>query len=219
MTKDIKKTEIYLFRHGRTLANEKHLYCGKSDVHLSKKGREELLLKKERLDYPDLSKSMIYTSSLSRSWETLNLLYPELAELSQKDKAFNEIDFGDFEMHSYDELKDNKNYQDWVQNEVDRIQKKGDFFLAQACPNGESYTEMNERVLEKLNSLTSRYSSLAIFTHGGVISAIMEHFFPNEDKSLYQWQPDFGSGYKITLTFVQGEWRREYSQIAFQGDK
>ena len=33
---------VYLIRHGRTEANEKHLYCGSSDLPLSVSGAEEL---------------------------------------------------------------------------------------------------------------------------------------------------------------------------------
>jgi alpha-ribazole phosphatase len=33
---------IYLIRHGKTEANEKHLYCGSTDLPLSNVGRAEL---------------------------------------------------------------------------------------------------------------------------------------------------------------------------------
>ena len=33
---------IYLIRHGKTEANELHLYCGSTDLPLSQSGREEL---------------------------------------------------------------------------------------------------------------------------------------------------------------------------------
>ena len=35
-------SEIYLIRHGSTEANERHLYCGASDLPLSERGRREL---------------------------------------------------------------------------------------------------------------------------------------------------------------------------------
>ena len=38
----MEKLVLYLIRHGKTEANEKHLYCGKSDVHLSENGIREL---------------------------------------------------------------------------------------------------------------------------------------------------------------------------------
>ena len=33
---------LLLIRHGRTEANEKHLYCGSTDLELSDAGRDEL---------------------------------------------------------------------------------------------------------------------------------------------------------------------------------
>ena len=36
-----------------------------------------------------------------------------------------------------------------------------------------------------------------IITHGGVIAAIMENLFPEENKNRYQWQPKPGHGYCI----------------------
>jgi len=34
--------KIYLIRHGKTTANEKHLYCGSTDLPLSENGIKEL---------------------------------------------------------------------------------------------------------------------------------------------------------------------------------
>ena len=193
---DSVMTELFLLRHGKTLANEEKRYCGKTDLPLSEQGREELLEKKERGAYPDISHCTIYTSGMKRTTQTLRLLYPELAKRFTEEKAFQEIDFGDFEMKSYEELKENSAYTDWVSKEVDRIH--GDT-QENPCPNGESWNKMNERVLVSLEKILKNDRSVAIFTHGGVISAIMAHFFPNEQKSLYEWQPDFCEGYKITI--------------------
>ena len=45
----MKKLNLYLLRHGKTLANEKKLYCGFTDLLLSEKGIEELALLKEKI--------------------------------------------------------------------------------------------------------------------------------------------------------------------------
>ncbi|MBQ8679201.1 MAG: histidine phosphatase family protein [Treponema sp.] len=208
------KKEIFLFRHGRTLANEKKLYCGKSDLPLSPRGEAELLKKKgdgkkilpsanfhsePGFSYPDISHCTIFTSGLMRTIQTLKTLYPELSDLAIVEKGFQEINFGDFEMKSYDELKENPDYQKWLQEEVDRIPLRSTESSGNPCPNGESWGQMNERVLVSLEKILNNERSVAIFTHGGPISAIMTHFFPDERKSLYEWQPDFGEGYKITI--------------------
>lgn len=193
------KKEIFLFRHGRTLANEKKLYCGKSDLPLSPRGEAELLEKKLTFFYPDISYCSIFTSGLMRTIQTQKLLYPDLTASVTEEKGFQEINFGDFEMKSYDELKENPDYQKWLREEVDRISLRSTESSGNPCPNGESWGQMNERVLVSLEKILNNERSVAIFTHGGPISAIMTHFFPDERKSLYEWQPDFGEGYKITI--------------------
>ena len=36
-----------------------------------------------------------------------------------------------------------------------------------------------------------------LVTHGGVIAALMEHLFPQENKNRYQWQSANGGGYRL----------------------
>ena len=56
---------IYLIRHGKTEANEKHLYCGSTDLPLSETGKEELC----KLKY-DIKNVRFLTSGMSRTNET-----------------------------------------------------------------------------------------------------------------------------------------------------
>ena len=46
-----------------------------------------------------------------------------------------------------------------------------------------------------------------IFTHGGVIAAIMAMLFQEEKKNRYQWQSANGGGY--LLTRQAGKWNYE----------
>jgi alpha-ribazole phosphatase len=57
---------VYLIRHGKTLANEKRLYCGSTDLPLSEKGREEL----NGIHY-DIKNARFLTSGMKRTHETL----------------------------------------------------------------------------------------------------------------------------------------------------
>ena len=181
-----------------TLANEKHLYCGKTDVPLSETGKNLLLQKKNARYYPDISHCVLYTSGLQRANQTLALLYPELSPSAREEPAFQEFNFGDFEMHSYNELMHNQDYQNWLQHEVARHNGKNEGADRFSCPNGESWKDFKTRVLLALEKIMNLHHSVAVFTHGGIIAVIMEHFFPNEQKSLYEWQDDFGSVFKIT---------------------
>ena len=99
--------------------------------------------------------------------------------------AFREVDFGIFEMHTYEELKDDPAYIAWITGDN----------MANIPPEGESGNQMLARVLEALPELLEEDTVLV--THGGVIAAILEHLFPEENKSRYQWQPAPGYGYLI----------------------
>ena len=168
---------IYLIRHGKTEANEKHLYCGSTDLPLSKEGREEL----QNLRY-DIKNVRFLTSGMKRTNETLRILFGDVP--FEIDPRFREVDFGIFEMHSYEKLKDNPEYQTWLTGDNE----------ANIPPQGESGMQMKQRVLEAFSEIKE---DICIITHGGVIAAIMEHLFPEEGKNRYQWQPRPGQGYAL----------------------
>ena len=170
---------IYLIRHGRTEANEKHLYCGSTDLPLSQTGMEELC----KLKY-DIKNVRFLTSGMKRTNETLHILLGEVP--FESESRFREVDFGIFEMHSYDELKDTPEYQTWLTGDNE----------ANVPPKGESGMQMKARVLEAFSEIKE---DTCLITHGGVIAAIMEHLFPNEGKNRYQWQPRPGHGYAINM--------------------
>ena len=169
---------IYLIRHGKTLANERRVYCGSTDLGLSERGREELT----DIRY-DIQNVRFLTSGMKRANETMELLFPGVPYAS--DPRFRELDFGAFEMHGYEELKDRPDYQAWLSGDNER----------NVPPGGESGEQMTIRVLSAYRGLTA---DTCLVTHGGVIAAIMSSLFPEEGRHRYQWQPQNGHGYRIT---------------------
>ena len=106
----MNKLMLALIRHGKTEANEKHLYCGKSNIPLSENGIKELNDIKNSIKYPEYNK--FFSSGAKRANETLEILYPK--KVYDEINEFWEYDFGDFEMKSYDMLKENKEYINWI---------------------------------------------------------------------------------------------------------
>ena len=158
----MKKLKVYLIRHGKTEANEKHLYCGKTDISLSERGNE-----------------------------TLEILYPEktYSEINE----FWEYNFGDFEMKSYDMLKENKEYIKWITDKDGQV----------LCPNGESKSQYKKRIKEAFNRFIDgcykeNMSEVVLVSHGGTIGTILEIFY-DSSKSFYEYQPECGRGYEIIL--------------------
>ena len=173
-------SKIYLIRHGRTLANERHLYCGSTDLVLTEQGIEAL----KGLSYT-IRPERIITSGMKRTEQTLKVLFGDVPH--EVDSRFREVDFGAFEMRSYEELKDQPDYQAWLTGDN----------MKNVPPNGESGEEMAQRVMAAFREVERTGMDTLIVTHGGVIAAIMAELFPGEGKNRYQWQPKPGHGYVV----------------------
>lgn len=191
----MKKINLYLLRHGMTLANEKKLYCGFTDLPLSKKGREELALLKEKINYPEAED--YFTSGALRANETIGILYgnKEFKEV----KGFFEYNFGNFEMKSYEDLRDNKDYINWITDESFNFK----------CPGGESKSEYRKRIKEEFVSFINKikdYNSALLISHGGTIGTILEEFY-DSTKNFYEWQPSYGRGYNLEIEVLNSEFK------------
>lgn len=183
---------LVLLRHGRTEANERRLYCGSSDVWLSAGGREELHMLKQCAMYPDTDGLLMITSGMRRTDETMRILFDRDPDLRMPD--FREMDFGRFELRSYDELKNDPDYLAWITDET------GEY----PTPGGESSGSFKRRVFSALDSLDR---DALILCHGGVIAALMQRLFPGEGKNMYQWQSGFGQGYTLYFDSDQIRYR------------
>lgn len=172
--------KLLLIRHGATAANERHLYCGVTDLPLSKKGREELLAVKKRGILPAPDGFRVVTSGMKRCEETLFLFYGPLPH--EQHSGLREMDFGAFEMKSYEELKDRPDYQTWITGDNEQ----------NLTPGGESGVQMAARVKKAFGELLASGEDLLLVTHGGVIALILAELFPDPPKNRYEWQPKPG---------------------------
>lgn len=180
---------IHLIRHGLTKANEKKLYYGATDLNLSDKGILQIQNFKKAGIYPQAD--LFITSNLKRCGQTLQIIYPNATY--SKNHNLNEYNFGIFEMKSYNQLKQDEIFINWINN-----------FEHFIIPKGESNHQFKNRVIigflevfEK--SLKNRIKNTVIICHGGVISCIMASIFKN-NKNFYDWLPECGKGYSITFS-------------------
>ena len=178
---------LYLIRHSLTGANEKRLYCGKTDLPLSDKGRSVCRALRESRPLPECE--LYVTSGMRRAEETLQLLTSRHADLILPE--LREMDFGLFEMRSYAELCAVPEYIRWIED----IQ--GDY----PCPDGECVNAFRTRALRGGELLLRRKENTALAVcHGGVIVQLMQSWFPNVERHFYEWQPQAGQGYRITVS-------------------
>ncbi|KUO59415.1 MAG: hypothetical protein APF84_07590 [Gracilibacter sp. BRH_c7a] len=179
---------IYLIRHARTQANFEGRYAGSSDECLAEAGISQLMEKVKAGYYPKVD--LVYVSPMKRCQQTAHLIYPHLPLKVVPD--FAEYDFGEFEGKTYEELKDNPVYKNWVDSEgVDK------------APGGENMENYKRRCCEAFEQVLDEIrewgiANTALVVHGGTIMAIMERFGQDE-KSFYDWQlPNCGS-YKLVV--------------------
>ena len=181
--------QILLLRHGKTRANEEHLYCGSTDLPLCEAGRQYL---QQRAGKYGSGWQAFYTSGKERTGETLRLLFGGDAwEARIERPGLAEMDFGRFEGRSYEQLREEPEYQKWISGDNER----------NVCPGGESGERMRGRVIAEFDRILQSDPSqcIVIVTHGGPIAAIMQELFPDQRRSRYEWQPACGEGYLLKV--------------------
>lgn len=177
--------KIHLLRHGHTEGNEKRLYYGRTDIPLSPGGKEKLRQMRARGGYPAAEGCRVYISGMGRTVETLGILYGDLSHEAVPE--LREMDFGDFEMQTYETLKDREDFRLWMSGNS----------LENVCPGGESPNQMAARVIPAFEELAEREEDALVVCHGGVIAVIMAHLFSGE-KTIEEWIPEPGEGYTIS---------------------
>ena len=180
---------IYLIRHGRTEANDKGIYIGKTDYSLSESGKKELIEKLDEFEYPGVER--VYSSPAKRCLETADILFEGRETIAVHD--LRELDFGEFEGMSVEDLINREDYKEWL---------KGGF--EKSAPGGESIADMVARVysaLDKivLNMMSEDFESAAIVTHSGRISNMLSCFgLPKYKPTEITCNP--GEGFEIMVT-------------------
>lgn len=195
---DMKRLEIVLMRHGSTPWNEEKRYLGHTDIGLSPRGRDELAAVREKLR--DRSFGMIYCSDLSRCRESLREVRPDLIEKAVYDSRLREMDFGAWEGHTYDQLKDTALYRQWLDDPKHATP-----------PQGESWEAFESRIAKFLAGMLQEAETGApehgesapvlLVAHGGVIRQVV-HAFMN---AVAFWDIRIEPGNLLVLTLERTE--------------
>lgn len=190
--------KLILIRHGETNANKEHRYLGKIDEQLNERGIFLLQQAREAQYYPPVD--YLFTSPMRRCIQTADILYPE--NRAEMIPEWEEMDFGIFEGKNYRDLRNDKQYQAWVDSNG-----------TLPFPGGESREkfigrckEGLYRMLEYLSGCIShaedpfkeKQTAVGAVVHGGTVMALLSSFYGGE---YFDYQISNGRGYSCGLKY------------------
>jgi len=153
------QTNIDLLRHGEVLGGS--YYRGITDDPLTDKGWQQM---QDKLD-DDKHWDIIISSPLSRCYQFATDLSSKLQRPLVSEPAFQEIDFGDWEGKTAEQI-DSQLLSQFYANPVNF-----------SPPNGEHFTDFQQRILVAWLALleTQQDKRILLITHAGVIRIILAH--------------------------------------------
>lgn len=184
---------ILLLRHAAVPGSREGRYWGRTDLSLSHEGIGDARRTGSREDI-----HKVYTSPLQRARETARLFFPDARQIIVP--GLSEMDFGEFEGKTADEMTDDPRYRKWLDNHC-----------MTACPGGEDLPSFQKRAEGAFRGLVDRAlltqeDLLAVVAHGGSIRAVM-HRFADPGKSFFDWAVPLAQGFDITVN--PGFWEQE----------
>jgi probable phosphoglycerate mutase len=158
-------TILFIIRHGHTDWADKKLAGWLPDVHLNEMGLQQAEALVARL--APVKIDAIYSSPLERALETAAPLARARGMKMLKLPDIGEVRYGD-----------------WQGKPLSQLSKKKEWATVQHTPslmrfpNGESIREMQSRAVAAVERVVTEHpkDSVALFSHGDVIKAIVTHF-------------------------------------------
>lgn len=178
--------DVILIRHGKTDGNIHRRYVGCTDEPLCEEG-----LIHARDTGVDPGVAAVYVSPLKRTLQTAQIKFPNARLIVCAD--LREMDFGDFEGRTSDELMQDADYIRWVGSNC-----------TLRCPNGEQVDDFADRTCRAFDSivtecLNNNEPRLVVVAHGGSIMAILGKYGKPE-RAFYDWYVGNCCGYRVQLT-------------------
>lgn len=177
---------ITLIRHGKTAGNLEGKYIGVTDEPLCESGIYHITQLLNQEIYKGCER--VFSSPKTRCIQTAQIIYPTQECCIVDD--FAECDFGMFEGKNYEQLKDNPEYQRFIDSGGKGL-----------IPGGEATQHFKDRCCKGIlwvtnNLLVNGEHSACVVCHGGTIMSIMERF-DEEKKDFYSYQVKNGLGYTV----------------------
>ena len=176
--------EIYLIRHTAPLI-EKGIFYGHSDIPLASTFMQEWEAIQPRLP---VEIDLLFSSPLSRCMQLAEKLQQHYQIPLLADKRLMEMHFGEWELQAWN-LIDQQALHKWMDN-----------YVFEACPGGESYTDLIFRVkafTQELRKLS--HCKVMVISHGGVIKTFYTLLNDLTPEEAMRQPVEYGGIYLFTL--------------------
>ncbi|MFB6208831.1 MAG: histidine phosphatase family protein [Candidatus Nanohaloarchaea archaeon] len=182
-------TEVYLVRHGESEHNSRNLIQGQINSELTQRGRLQAKNLREKLS--DIEFDGVYSSDLSRAYETAEILVEDRAIEIKETEKLRERHLG--ELHDEPSQRwheiETEDHHEWKPEE------------------GESLKEHKDRASEVLGEVTEEdYERVLVVCHGGTIRAMIAYILNCDSRQVWRLELDncsvtglerFRDGWKI----------------------
>ena len=188
---------IYLVRHGEIEWNQAKAYIGQIDLPLSEMGKEQAIKCSEFFAAISLDKA--YTSPLKRCVATLDSILGNRAIPRETITDLQEISMGDWEGRSFTEIKNKY---------PTAYEKRGREIASFAPPRGESFLELQRRVMPVLERIAKKNSEndVIILAHAGVIRVILTSILGIPLENIFNWPIAYTGIYQLNYDQNQEKW-------------
>lgn len=168
--------KLIFIRHGQTDENAAHCYLGHYDASLNETGREQLIELATQLKHSILTNGILYSSDLSRTMESAQIIGSALQLEPIPVFALRELDFGDWDCKTYETIteKEAERFEKWIYNPFEMNP-----------PNGETLHQLGIRFDRWLNeTLLHTYETIIVVSHGGPIRWFLSKWI-QQDKNEF----------------------------------
>ncbi|MBP1744946.1 MAG: metal dependent phosphohydrolase [Firmicutes bacterium] len=187
--KKISGRNIYLVRHGAIEKPAVKTYLGSTDLCLSQEGIQQAELLRER--FSKLPIEAVYCSGLRRAVDTARIIAEGFGGEPETRLEFNEIDMGEWEGKSFDEVKEKY---------PGEFEARGSDLFNYKTPGGESFRDVQERAMRALEDILGRTcGDIVIVAHSGVKRSLIANLKRMSIEECFARPQDYGSVDVITL--------------------
>jgi len=175
-------TRLYLVRHGELVTSSEWRYVGQMDVDLNDTGKNQFKKLANRLKIEGIDK--LLSSDLKRTVESAEIIGNEIGIANEPVSAFREINLGIWEGLTIDEI---------AERSPDDLKRRSDDIENFRVKQGESFSDVNIRVIPKLKEYISAYKGqrLLLVAHGGVNRIIIADALGLSVNNIVRFEQDY----------------------------